>query len=149
MPTDVRFRTPRLTGRHPAPDVADLYETLFGRDGASMLERNIQDWSRHRVAPWTLAHAGQDVGIGGFLIGFGNDGLELSFHFIERVWGLGLASEFVTAAIDHATDILNADRFFAVVGNGGAASVRVLEKAGFRFAKDDGDRRIMYLRRTP
>ena len=70
--------------------------------GRGRLIIDIQDWARHQVAPWVLYHAGHPVGVAGFRIGFGEDGLELSFHFLPEVAGQGLASEFCRRALDHA-----------------------------------------------
>lgn len=126
------FRTSRLTGRAPRPSALGLYRDLFGARAEDDLDRDIQDWTLHRIAPWTLSHAGQDVGVGGFRIGFAENGLEVLFHFLPEVWGLGLASEFLTAALDHARTELREDRFFGRVARGNTASRRVMDKAGFR-----------------
>ncbi|NKX43892.1 GNAT family N-acetyltransferase [Roseicyclus persicicus] len=91
----------------------------------------MQDWTLHAVAPWVLTHAGHEVGVAGFRIGFGDEGLDLSFHFLPELAGQGLASEFVQAALDHAVDVLREDHFFALVAADNAASIRILEKAGF------------------
>ncbi len=125
------FRTMRLSGRAPGPLALGLYQSLFGQSGEDDLERDMQDWSRHRIAPWTLAHAGHDVGVGGFRLGFGDDGLEVLFHFLPDVWGQGLASEFLVGALDHATTELRAQRFFGRVDRAADTSRRVMEKAGF------------------
>ncbi len=108
-----------------------LYKRLFSGSGEGDLNRDIQDWDRHRIAPWTLAHAGHDVGVGGFRIGFAENGLEVLFHFTPEVWGQGLASEFLTAALDHGRTILREDRFFGRVPEDNQASERVMAKAGF------------------
>jgi RimJ/RimL family protein N-acetyltransferase len=80
------------------------------------------------------------VGVAGFRIGFGDEGLELSFHVLPEASGQGLASEFVQAALDHGTGVLREDRFFAFVGQDNAASMRILEKAGFaRDREHDGE----------
>ena len=126
------FRSARLTGHSPTPDAQALYGALFGPDrGPARLSGDMQDWSRHAVAPWVLSHADHAVGVGGFRIGFGGDGLELSFHFLPEVAGQGLASEFVQAALDHGVGIFREDRFFAVVPTDTPVPLRVLEKAGF------------------
>ena len=134
------FRTTRLSGRAPEASARGLYERLFVANGAADLDRDIQDWDRHRIAPWTLAHAGHDVGVGGFRIGFGDDGLEVLFHFLPEVWGQGLASEFLIAAMDHARGELRASRFFGTIAAGADASRRIMEKAGFAStdARPDG-----------
>lgn len=131
MAYDPSFSTSRLSGRPPRPMALALYRKLFEAKGEGDLNRDIQDWDRHRIAPWTLAHAGHDVGVGGFRIGFAEDGLEVLFHFSPEVWGQGLASEFLTAALDHGRKTLREDRFFGRVADDDVASQRVMTKAGF------------------
>jgi len=139
MTTTKLFRSTRLTGHPPSDEATRIYQTLFDEEGAEWrLQRDKMDWARHNVAPWVLHHAGAAVGVGGFRIGFGAEGLELSFHFLPEFWGQGLASEFVQAALDHATLCFREDRFFAVAGVKNTASIRVLEKAGFqKYGCDD------------
>jgi RimJ/RimL family protein N-acetyltransferase len=92
-----------------------------------------------------LSHAGHAVGVGGFRIGFGEDGLELSFHFLPEVAGQGLASEFVQAALDHAVAVLREDCFFAFVTADNAASIRILEKSGFNEERETKGEKLMRL----
>lgn len=139
----VAFRTMRLTGRAPSPMVLGLYQNLFGEKGEGDLERDMQDWGRHRIAPWTLSHANHDVGVGGFRIGFGDDGLEVVFHFIPEVWGQGLASEFLIASLDHARYTLRATRFFGRVRGVSDRSRRVMEKAGFKVTEEEADGQLV------
>ncbi|MBY4892577.1 GNAT family N-acetyltransferase [Rhodobacteraceae bacterium N5(2021)] len=137
------FRTLRLTGRPPAPQALPLYGRLFPDSGHDDLNRDQQDWARHAIAPWTLTHAGHDVGVGGFRIGFAEEGLEVLFHFIPEVWGQGLASEFLAAALDHARTVLREERFFGTVAHDDTASRRVMEKAGFQPIPDEGTARLL------
>jgi RimJ/RimL family protein N-acetyltransferase len=147
MDAQTLFRTARLSGRAPYAGATALYGALFGPDrGPARLSADLQDWSRHQVAPWVLFHADHPVGVAGFRIGFGETGLELSFHFLPDVAGQGLASEFVQAALDHAERTLREDRFFAFVGKDNAASIRILEKAGFSRERESRGEYLM--RRT-
>lgn len=136
----------RLTGRPPRPQALPMYGRLFEGIGESDLDRDIQDWLRHRIAPWTLTHAGHEVGVGGFRIGFAEDGLQVLFHFVPDVWGQGLASEFLTTALDHARTDLKEDRFFGYVRADDTASRRVMEKAGFLEVPSDDARVLMRLK---
>jgi RimJ/RimL family protein N-acetyltransferase len=146
MDAPTLFRTARLSGRAPFGGAAALYGALFGPDrGPARLSADLQDWTRHEVAPWVLFHADNPVGVGGFRIGFGETGLELSFHFLPDVAGQGLASEFVQAALDHATTTLREDRFFAFVATDNAASIRILEKAGFHRERESKGEYLMRL----
>jgi RimJ/RimL family protein N-acetyltransferase len=132
MDANIVFRSTRLNGRAPRLGDRALYILLFGTiPGEARLTADLQDWDRYQVSPWVLFHADHPVGVAGFRIGFGDEGLELSFHFLPEVAGQGLASEFVQAALDHATTVLLEDRFFACVEPDNLASIRVLEKAGF------------------
>jgi len=131
MANETLFRSHRLTGRPPDASAAALYTALFGDMGAGLLQADLQDWTLHNLAPWTLAHAGHDVGVGGFRLGFGDNGLELIFHFLPDAWGQGLASEFVRGALDHAQLVLRESEFFANVDKGNLPSLRILEKVGF------------------
>lgn len=124
-----------------------LYKSLFGAAAEGLLDRDCQDWERHRIAPWTLVHARRDVGVGGFRLGFGDDGLEVLFHFLPEVWGQGLATEFLTAAMDHARSTLREDRFFGHVDPANEASLRVMRKAGFKdVGQDPNGHRVLRLK---
>jgi RimJ/RimL family protein N-acetyltransferase len=126
------FRTARLTGRRPERAEIAHYRQVFGEAcGAERLVVDIQDWERHEVAPWVLCHAGRPVGVGGFHIGFGDEGLRIGFHFLPEVAGQGLATEFVQGALDHAIARWKEDRFFALVEANNEAALRILGKAGF------------------
>jgi RimJ/RimL family protein N-acetyltransferase len=150
MSGPILFRTARLSGRAPYPGAAALYGALFGPDrGHARLSADLQDWTRHQVAPWVLFHADHPVGVAGFRIGFGETGLELSFHFLPDVAGQGLASEFVQAALDTVVADLREDRFFAFVSAENAASIRVLDKAGFVREREAKGEHLMRLALTP
>jgi len=136
------FRSARLTGRPPEAGAGSLYAALFGEDGPRRLLADRDAWRAGRVAPWILSHAGHEVGVGGFRHGADAPGFELSFHFLPEVWGQGLASEFVQAALDAATVALGETEIHAWVDDGGAASIHILEKAGFSPASDGAPMRL-------
>lgn len=125
------FRTLRLCGRATDPEALPLYRALFGDEGENAMIRDQQDWGRHGLARWVLSHAGRDVGVGGFHIRFGQEGLELSFHFLADVWGQGLGAEFVNEALRHAQLTLREQEIFAHVDAGPNVSRRLLEREGF------------------
>lgn len=144
------FRSARLSGRAPDAGAAALYAALFGPDkGPTRLIVDMQDWARHQVAPWVLYHAGHPVGVAGFRIGFGEGGLELSFHFLPDVAGQGLASEFVQTALDLATSVMREDSFFAFVAPDNAPSIRILQKAGFVEQRESRGEKLMRLTLRP
>ncbi|MEM1273793.1 MAG: GNAT family N-acetyltransferase [Pseudomonadota bacterium] len=125
---------------------ADLFgrpETVAHRPGAQpvtpeaagrALDTDMAHWQRHGFGRWSLVHAGQPVGLGGLTVKDGFLGLNLSYHLLPEMWGQGLASEFVRAAVDFARDDLGSDEVYGLVRPSNIASIRVMEKAGFRDA---------------
>lgn len=144
------FRTLRLTCRPVLTDDVDFYATLFGLPeivahrpdptpvswdmAAETLADDIAHWEAHGFGRWALSHAGQTIGLGGLTRKGGFAGLNLSYHLLPEVWGQGLASEFVRGAVDHAWDALRETSVYGLVRPANIASIRVLEKAGFRDA---------------
>lgn len=97
--------------------------------------------TRRGFAPWVLA--GRDTGE---VIGWGGLGVdpfdpgwgpEISYFLAPAAWGRGLATELVAAALSLAFDelALPAVSAFAMADN--RASLRVLEKCGFEFLRDE------------
>jgi RimJ/RimL family protein N-acetyltransferase len=129
------FRTAQLLGRVPSAADAAIYTRLYGSTAARELERNLQDFERHQIAPWTLDLAGRDIGVGGFRLGFGEgDGMELSLRVLPDGLPIGLAAEFLSDALAFARTDLRADRLFALVDADTALSRRMLDREGFEDA---------------
>jgi RimJ/RimL family protein N-acetyltransferase len=143
------FRTRHLVGRPPTEADHAIYTTIFGPRGLDELQRNSMDMARHGVAPWTLSLGGQDVGVGGFRIGFGShEGFELTLSLVPGLRPVGLAGEFLRDAILFVEGTLRSDRVFTFTDSETTLSARLLGDAGF---VDDGpapipgrsDRRIL------
>ena len=142
------LRSLRLTGqpvtRADAPFYAELFskpEVVAFRPDPTPLDRaacetrlefDVAHWQAHGFGRWGLHHAGHPVGLGGLTLREGFDGLNLSYHLLPAQWGLGLASEFVTAALDYAALTRPQKSIFGLVRPLNAPSIRVLEKAGFK-----------------
>ena len=122
------FGNPEIAAGH-AGDVLDDPARIQAK-----LTRDIAHWNRQGFGRWLLLHAGQPVGLGGLAVKDGFAGLKLAYHFLPEMWGQGLASEFVRSAVDYAGDALGSEEVFGLVRPSNIASIRVLEKAGFRDA---------------
>jgi RimJ/RimL family protein N-acetyltransferase len=126
------FTTATLLGREPSATDGAFYARLYGPSGARELARNLQDFQRNEIAPWTLELAGRDVGVGGFRLGFGEgDGLELYLRLLPSGLPIGLAAEFLDGALVFAEARLRADRLFALVDEHSTFSQRMLQRHGF------------------
>jgi RimJ/RimL family protein N-acetyltransferase len=76
---------------------------------------------------------GEAVGGVGFLLGrdIARISAEMGYWLSEGFWGRGIATRAVTAMSDWAFDNYKLTRVFAMAFAHNAASIRVLEKAGF------------------
>jgi RimJ/RimL family protein N-acetyltransferase len=91
------------SGRHTSPD-----QTMAG------IEHSVGHWARDGLGYWTARlrsdlpglPAGTMVGTGGCALRVGTTWWNLYYRLTPPAWGLGLAAELVTAAIDaaHAVD---------------------------------------------
>ena len=131
-------------------DIDPLYEMQGDRDAMRYTfraesrqasERNLRGYAdsvaKNRFAPWTIVLPSEDrvIGWGGLSIdpfepGWG---IEVSYFFHREYWGQGFATELVRASLDHGFRSLNLDRIAAFARPDNLASIRVLEKSGFRF----------------
>ena len=73
-----------------------------------------------------------------------NGSMELGYALAEPYWGRGLVVEAARAVVDHTFRTYAVERLQARVMEGNVASLRVLEKLGFRF---EGTLRSLLYRR--
>ncbi len=89
-----------------------------------------------RKPPTSFALEVEGQAVGGIGMKLGQDvhrhSAEIGFWLGEPYWGRGIMSEAVPAFSDHAFERFDLVRLFAAVFEWNPASMRVLEKAGFR-----------------
>jgi ribosomal-protein-alanine N-acetyltransferase len=88
-------------------------------------------------APWTILTKldCKIIGWGGLNIDPYNPGwgTEVAYFFHPTYWGQGFATELVQAALDHGFTNLGLSEINAYTHRDNIASIRVLEKCGFKF----------------
>src|SRR5271165_6933478 len=89
--------------------------------------------SQEPECAFAIEYGGEAVGGVGFLLGrdIARMSAEMGYWLSEDFWGRGLMTRVVTAMSDWAFDHYNLTRVFATAFAQNAASIRVLEKAGF------------------
>ena len=89
--------------------------------------------SQEPECAFAIEYGGEAVGGVGFLLGrdIARMSAEMGYWLSEEFWGRGIATRVVTAMSDWAFDHYNLTRVFATAFAHNAASIRVLEKAGF------------------
>src|SRR5664279_4717709 len=100
------------------------------RDGIEYLE---YAQAQEPKCSFAIEFGDEAVGGVGFLLGrdIARISAEMGYWLSEEYWGRGIATRAVTAMSDWAFDNYDLTRVFAMTFAHNAASVRVLEKAGF------------------
>jgi [ribosomal protein S5]-alanine N-acetyltransferase len=87
----------------------------------------LADYAKHGHGRWACVWKET-----GAVIGFGE--VDVGYRFLPAYWALGLATEAGRATLDYGFAQLGLARIIGLVDPANAASVRVLEKLGLRFA---------------
>ena len=103
---------------------------------AAFILRSRREWKAGKAYHFGIAFRETDEVIGG--IGLNNverksRGAELGYWLGQRWWGRGIAAEAVRLALSFGFNQLKLHRVWARVIEGNKRSVRILEKAGFRY----------------
>jgi len=113
------------------------------------LQRHMTD----RMAMWATVYKpdGRYIGRAGVYPQFGSTGEiipgegTLGFYFARAYWGKGLATETGRAFVDFGFNELHLSRIVTAVQIGNDASVRVLDKLGFKLVRtEEGELRSFY-----
>lgn len=125
---------------NPLPPFSDLNFTR------TVLKNWIQHWEKNGYGNFVFRLKGKEsrvIGFGGFSLSTlqGKEVISLGYKVSPEVWGHGYATEF-TKAVLNATHFPEAiTQIIARTHPDNHASVRVLQKSGFKFQKlfDDND----------
>lgn len=167
MPTTPAVETRRLTLRpYRDDDVDALYRIQGDREAMRFTywapsrqecEERLRAYAalagRLGFAPWTvvLRNGSRVIGWGGLNIDPFDPGWgpEVAYFLHPTCWGRGLATEIVQASLEHGFLDCNLDVIGAFARAENLASIRVLEKCGFRFMQFESllDRNHYELRR--
>jgi [ribosomal protein S5]-alanine N-acetyltransferase len=99
---------------------------ILRESAASFEERGVGIWGV------VLRESGEEVGFCGFRVSGDPD---LVYGLLPDYWELGLATEAARAAVRYAFERLGVERVTASADVENAASVRVMERVGMRFAR--------------
>jgi RimJ/RimL family protein N-acetyltransferase len=88
----------------------------------------------HGFSKWLISDrdSGVPIGDSGLLVLQGYGWIDLGFRFAQRYWGRGFATEAASAWVGAAFDEFRIGQLGAFVNPQNVASIRVLEKVGFR-----------------
>jgi ribosomal-protein-alanine N-acetyltransferase len=94
-------------------------------------------YEKHGFGLWHVARHcdGVAVGMCGLLKRDNLPDVDIGYAFLPEHWGVGYAFEATEATMRHAAAKFRLERVIAVVSQGNAASIRLLEKLGFGFER--------------
>jgi RimJ/RimL family protein N-acetyltransferase len=100
-------------------------------------ERPLQDYRKHGYGRWATVYkpSGKVIGFAGLKYLEDVKEVDLGYRFFKEYWGQGIATESSRAIVAYGFDRLRLARIVAFANIENKASIRVLEKVGFRFEK--------------
>jgi ribosomal-protein-alanine N-acetyltransferase len=112
-------------------------EPLSQAEASANLRDKIDHWTRMGFGMWLLRDrvTGEPVGRGGLQCTFasGRDEVEVGWAIVPERWGEGLATELALASVHAGLEHLRLSELIAFTLPSNIASLRVMQKAGFRF----------------
>jgi ribosomal-protein-alanine N-acetyltransferase len=146
--------TSRLTLRRLCFDDADFLLLLLNQPSflANIGDRGVRDiagahrylrdgplamYERHGFGLWHVSRKsdGAAIGLCGLLKRDNLPDADVGYALLPDYWRRGYAFEAVSATLRHAAGRFGLTRVIAIVSEGNAASIRVLEKAGLSFER--------------
>jgi ribosomal-protein-alanine N-acetyltransferase len=120
------------------------------------LESKIAHWERHGFGMWVIRDrlTGEFVGRGGlqYTDTLGVRAVEVGWAVVPERWGQGVATELALRSVEVAFGALSVRELIAFTLPDNLASRRVMEKAGFTYARDirhAGLPHVLYRRGPP
>lgn len=146
-----KLETARLLLREFVPtDLDDFYRIVTDPDvirytgdaggsrdevRAGMESRLFADYRTHGFGRWAAIYKPENRFIGFAGLKFLGDvgAVDVGYRFFKEYWGRGLATEACRALVAYGFETLNLPQILGIADRDNAASIRVLEKCGFRF----------------
>jgi RimJ/RimL family protein N-acetyltransferase len=125
--------------------VSDPDVTRYTGDGGKTLEearkgleeRLFRDYRKYGYGRWAAVDkpSGKVIGFAGLKYLDEVAEVDLGYRFFKEYWGQGLATEASRAILAYGFDTLQLKRIIGIADIENEASLRVLEKVGFKFEK--------------
>jgi len=144
--------TERIILQPFAPDAFEAAYTWFGDPyvmrytptgpdrSREQTRRRLAEYAEHQAlygfSKWAIALPGGDlIGDAGLLHTKDSGEIELGFRLMRNQWGRGYATEVATAWVEAAREQFSLPRVMAFAHPDNGASLRILEKVGFRYSR--------------
>jgi RimJ/RimL family protein N-acetyltransferase len=100
-------------------------------------ERVFAAYRKYGYGRWAVVYrpTGAIIGFAGLKYLDDVEEVDLGYRFFKEYWGQGLATEAARAIVPYGFDRLKLTHIIGLVDRANSASIRVLQKVGFRFEK--------------
>ncbi len=112
-------------------------EAFSSLESAQGFIKSYTHYKDHGFGRWLVCLKETDTPIGFCGLRKHNDYVDLGFRFMKKHWGKGYATEVSEACLQYGFHDLNLDSIIARVAIDNHASIRVIEKLGMSFWKED------------
>ena len=107
-------------------------------DEALAFLQNYDDYKRNNMGRWAVIVKETNQFIGWCGLKRHDDGMvDIGFRFFKKEWGKGFATEAASACLDYGFKALNIPEIIGRAARENHASIKVLEKLGMTYWKDD------------
>lgn len=112
-------------------------ESFKSLEEAETFLKNYDPYSQTGMGRWLVLRKSDEACLGwcGLKLHEG-DWVDLGYRFFKKYWNQGYATESSIGCLNYGFDKLKLEEVYATVMPENIASVRVLEKLGFRFLKE-------------
>lgn len=121
----------------------DVMKFLVGgkRSSVEAVQKDLSNYmahqERHGFGKWAIIHneTQEFMGRAGFVLLDQTHEIDFGYALHKKFWNQGYASELAKAMVDHAIKRWPRERIVGLILPGNDASVKVLEKVGFRYSR--------------
>jgi ribosomal-protein-alanine N-acetyltransferase len=117
----------RYTGNVPFQSIA----------AARTFLENYEDYQKHGFGRWWCVSKIDKEMVGWCGLKRGDGEVDIGFRFFKSHWGRGVATETAKACLSYGFQQLKLDQIVGRASKENKASIRVLEKIGLRYWKDE------------
>lgn len=104
------------------------------------IEKSKQNYQNFGFGCWAVTSQNNEfIGYCGLVYPPNSKDIEIIYALAKEQWGKGLASEIVKAVTKYAIEQLKLEKIVATIDPNNKASIKVIEKAGFQYWKEDVD----------
>ncbi len=108
-------------------------------DSAREFLENYPDYRHNGYGRWAVLKKGSGEFIGWCGLKLNEEGyIDIGFRFFKKEWGKGYATEAAQACLDYGFNKLGMKEIIGRAARKNIASLKVLEKLGMEFWKEDG-----------